>query len=618
LTPDELYSEYPDIKKLLQRVPGVKIQLPKSFVLGGGTEATPIMADSGEPAALPQGGPPGLDGGSSAAAPPQEPGAEPIVDPTKPKAPGEDDDSKVEAELSRYFDVNIEDILPKEIVDELTRQATQGMALHDAIGIAGIAITNPRLAGDLLLDMQHRKQVATSTLATVGMQLGTFKREGARQLAMYMRARKDQRFAQEHQDTAASSKEYLERSKQSAAFLDQLRKSGLDPGVVGVPPISEEVLRDPVKFGDWVQEATTAASKGSGKQEFLAEISGMKANGPATLAAKTGSDPTAAVESLAAMHGFTPEEIAGLRPTIDTFAKVAQTAQSGLDQKRLKDAASAQWMQSLSDKNAAEVAKITAEVEGNPGMKRDKAISLMNSTMMLQMTAQTEFTNVQQMLALEMQKRTPEDAAAVAGGIPWNDIDPGKVQDPAKIESLQRRMESASMIIAEAGQALAGLYPIAQGTGAGDVGAMLMDIGPKLAEAARLATLGGKIKPPGVPPPMIAEAMAAAATPATWLAYLKQPPIGPDGQPNPYRTAYWASVVRQMGASLGGLQDPEDIIRLLDAQSAGKPSYADMFAGRDITLPEQPISAMASSLQGGGAPPPPASPAGAEQQKPKP
>jgi hypothetical protein len=437
---------------------------------------------------------------------------------------------------------------------------------------------------------------------------------------MYMRSRKDQQAIQGRADQAVAGKEYLERSKQAGAFMEGIRKNGLNPETMGVPPLSEGVLRDPVQFGNWVQEATSAAGKGLGKQAFLAEISGMKPNGPATLAAKTGADPTSAVLALAQQHGFTPEEIDGLMPTIENFATVAKTATAGIDQRRLKDAASQLWMESLANKNAAEITKIANEVRDNPGMKRDKATALMNTTMMLQMTAQTDFTSVQAQLAAELNKAKTAERDLMGFDSLYPDIsDPTLVQDPIKIDGLQRRLGSLTLMIGESNQTLAGLYPIVQGQGgAVDISTLLQDIGPKLAEQMRIATLGGKIRPPGIPPPMIAEAAVAATDPASWLAYLKQPPIGPDGAPNPYRTAYWASVVRQMGASLGGLQDPEDIIRLLDAQSAGQPSYADTFAGQDIALPVAPISAMAGSLQGGGPPPPPNSPAGGSQEPPKP
>lgn len=594
MTRAEFDAEYPDISRLIQNIPGARLNLPRGYI----TDAPISPAPATEAGASPE-----VATAEAAAA-------------AAPKDAGEVDDAKVESELSKYFDVNVEDIVPKELLDELKKQAMGGMQLHDAIGIAGIAITNPQLASQLLLDMSRQKNAATNELVNLSAQVGSFKKEGGRQLALYMRSRADQRAMQSRIDERADNSEYLLRSEQSAEFLSELRKTGIDPTEAGVPPLSEQILRDPVKFGDWVQIATTSASRGAGKQQLLAELSGMKANGPATLAAKTGADPTAAVTMLLQKQGFTPEELAGLQPTIATFAKVAQQASQGIDQNRLRAEASMKWMQAMADKNTAQMNAISAEVKGNPGMKRDKAVALMNATMMLQMTAQTEATNVQMLLAAELKKVPPAEASTGFLGI--GATPPSGVQDPAWIEGLQNRLESATMMIAESNDALAMLYPIVQGTGTSDVSSLLMDIGPKLAESSRVATLGGKIKPPGVPPPVIAEAMSAAADPATWLAYLKQPPIGADGQPNPYRTAYWASVVRQMGAALGGLQDPEDIIRLLDAQSAGQPSYADAFAGQDITLPEQPISAMAGSLQGGGAPPPPNSPAGGSQQKPAP
>jgi hypothetical protein len=599
---EDFYNEYPDIPRLIHNIPGAKVNLPEGLLTGAKLSPAP------KPEAPPQPSPtPSAAEGSKGTG----------------EVPEDVEDTKVESELSKYFNVDVEDIIPKEVLDMLTKQAKGGMELHDAIGIAGIAITNPQLAGELLLDIDRRKSAAQNTLVNLSQQVGSFRKEGARQLAMYMRTRKDQRFAQSKLDRQSSDKEYLERSKQVGAFAEAIRKSGLDPDALGVPAISEEVLRDPVKFGNWVQAATSAVGKGQGKQNFLAEISGMKPNGPATLAAKTGADPTAAVEMLAQQHDFTPDELAQLHPMIQSFATVAQKATAGIDQRRLRDEAAMRYMESQANKNAAEIAKINNEVRDNPGMKRDKAMALLNSTMMLQMTAQTEFSNVQAQLAAELRKVTPEAAASAESDfLPFNQTDdPNKVQDPAKIEALQRRMESASMMIGESNQAIASLYPIAQGmTGAaaGDINSMLQDIGPKLAEASRVATLGGKLRPPGVPPPVIAEAMTAAATPASWLAYLKQPPMGLDGQPNPYRVAYWASVVRQMGASLGGLQDPEDIIRLLDAQSMGQPSYADVFAGQDISLPTAPISAMAGSLTSGGGAPPPQSPAGGSQEKPTP
>lgn len=582
----EFESEYPDISRLLQNVPGSKLNLPKGFITDAPISPAPVASET----------PPGPAIPTAAASEEDSSKAE---------------DARIESELSKSFNIDVEDIVPKDILEELKKQSRGGMELHDAIGIAGIAITDPRLAGELLLQMEHKQSSATNTLVNLSSQVGSFKKEGARQLSMYMRSRADQRAAQGKLNDKTAGTEYLERSKQSAAFLSELRKTGLDPEEAGVPPLSEAVLRDPVQFGNWVQAATSAASKGAGKQTFLAELSGMKANGPATLAAKTGADPTAAVMMLAQKYGFTPEEIAGLQPTIATFAKVAQQTSQGIDQARLRAEASMKWMQSMSDKNTAQMAAITKEVQGNPGLKRDKAIALMNATMMLNMTAQTEATNVQMLLAAELKKIPMEQASpgylgGTLGG--WGATPASGVQDPARIEGLQNRLESASMLVAESGQTLSMLYPIVQGTGAGNISSILLDIGPKLAEASRVATLGGKIRPPGVPPLVIADAMSAAADPATWLAYLKQPPIGADGQPNPYRIAYWASVVRQMGAALGGLQDPEDIIRLLDAQSAGQPSYADAFAGKDISLPEQPISAMANAVT-------PAPAAGAEGQK---
>lgn len=510
--------------------------------------------------------------------------------------PAEEDDAQVESELLKNFDINIEDIVPPEILQQLYKNAKGGMSLPDALGIVSIAATHPEIAGQLLLQHDREKYAATNSLVNIGTQLGSIKKESARQVSMYMRARKDARLAQSKQDAAARDREYLERSKAATGFYNELAKSNVDPDAAGVPPISEEILRDPNQYAQWVQAASSAANKADAKQKFLQEIAGMTQYGPAMLAAKTGVDPTAGVIAYAKKLGFSDQELTQLQPIIKNFASAAKQ-QSGLVSAETQRAIQqSKYMESLIGKTNAEIAKIGQEIGSNPSIKRDKALQMTNTLQMLNMTATSDLQSAQLKLAAELQKPTMEKALADQHfwqAPPKADA----VQNPDFVATLQARIDRDTQGIAESSQYLAQLAPIASGNaGALDVMAALQQAGPSIAEASRAAILGGRALPAGFPPQIKAEAVAAASNPATWLAYLKQPPIGPDGQPNPIRTAYWAAVVRKLGDEMGGAQDPADIIKLLDFQSAGQPSYADIYAGRDITLPAQAIQTQMQSL----------------------
>lgn len=511
-------------------------------------------------------------------------------------------DQDIESELLKQFDFKVTDLIPQDVLDQLIGRAKKGWSLTDAFGIAGIAMTNPELAGQLMRDIEHNRNVSVQQLSQLGRDVSYARKEGARQVAMYMRSRKDAADLLTRYQGEQKKAAYLQRSKEVSAFTNDVRDAGIDPVLAGIPPITKDILNDDEKYADWVNQASEAVGKYRRKLDFYQEMAGAK-KGPAYMAAKMGIDPTNAVTEYARnVVGLPEEEITALQPTFSQFAKTAKQQVDLVDAQTQRLKATVNWMNSSIDKNKATIEKLNKEVQGVIGGKGaitpSRAAGLITQYQRAQMVASAQAMSAQKLLESELAK----------GG--W----PGAQTDPQLVMMYQEHLANATDAVAVSEQMIQQLTAVAQGQSndTTKIPLILDDIGPKLAESSRSMVATGKLKAPGATPEMLAQAQAAAASPATWLTYLKGPPLE-NGRQNPYRTMYWASLVNQLGSALGGTYSPEDLILLLDAARLNGASYADAYSNQDITLPAQDIEQMLGSIKPGTAPP--NSPAGGSQQQ---
>lgn len=507
---------------------------------------------------------------SPAAAPVPE--ALPEAAPTAAPAAVDPEEAAIDQEIADMragFNFNLEDVVPKDILDQLKRQSRGTMGMGELLGIAGLAATNPAIAAQILSDHEQGKRQASLALAQLSQQVLTSKKEGERQVSMYGRYLRRAHEETKKLNEKEKGKEKLARMADVTKLFTSLRGEGVDLEQAGISAPSMEELEDESKYygpGGWLDRTSAALGKYQGKQTIDEMLAGAR-NLPVSVLAQKGIDPSAAIVNMMTSAGFTAEEIAQRMPAVQELSKGAALQVQQMKAEIAKDTQWLEWSRSTVSKNQAAIADINSRIIDRQTLQPDEVMGMGARLMGLENQVMNSLNQAQ-----FRQSFFAQEAALAKDPI----VKAGK-QDQARIMG-----ETALSFQAQLGdikQAQANLEVIAkQGMAMTNPVEAFWTSLPDVAESSRLTLLTTAGRIPGANPDQMFEAMSAASDPRSWEQYLRGDPN------NPFRQMFWTAMLAEI--QLKTHMPADQIFRLLNADIMTPGSApVDTYVGSDVTLP---------------------------------